>query len=43
MLFILSFIFSCIWALIATNVVKNKPKTCYAAIVLMSILVYYLY
>jgi len=43
MLFILSFIFSAVLALIATRMVKDKPKTCYAAIALMSVLVYYLY
>jgi len=43
MLLIISFIFSVVWSIVATNMVKNKPKTCWAMIALMSVLVYYLY
>lgn len=43
MLFILAFIFSAVWALFATNMVKNNPKTCWVFIALMIVLIYYLY
>nr|DAM08166.1 MAG TPA: hypothetical protein [Caudoviricetes sp.] len=43
MLFILSFIFSCIWAMLATRIVKKRPKTCWVSIALMLVLIYYLY
>ena len=43
MFFILSFIFSCVWALFATYMVRDSPKTCLVSIALMSVIVYYLY
>ncbi|WP_300559046.1 hypothetical protein [Companilactobacillus sp.] len=43
MILILAFLFAGIWSLLATLIIRDKPKTCWESIALMSVLVYYLY
>lgn len=43
MILILAFLFAGMWSMVATRIVKNRPKTCWFMIALMSVLVYYLY
>jgi len=43
MILILAFLFVGIWSLLITAIVRDKPKTCWVSIALMSVLIYYLY
>jgi hypothetical protein len=43
LLLTIAFLFCGSWSLFFTQLVKNKPKTCWSMIALMSVLVYYLY